>query len=102
MKRFPGEGCEVTFFSRLSIRTRLALLMTLVLAVFAIAVFIYFPGRLRQRAILAMSQKAVATAAMTATMLGGPVRGNDHAAVAEALTVLRRDPDLVYLLILKP
>src|SRR6202022_2135507 len=90
------------FFSRLSIRSRLALLMTIVLAVFAVAVFIYFPARLRKQAIRAMSQKAVATSGLTAMMLGQPVRNNDRAAVTEVFESLRRDPDLLYFLILKP
>jgi diguanylate cyclase (GGDEF)-like protein/PAS domain S-box-containing protein len=89
-------------FSTLSIRTKLALLMTLVLAVFAIAVFIYFPVRLRRQAVMALSQKAVTTAAMTANVLSAPMRNNDRVAAAEALAVLRRDLDLVYFLVRKP
>ena len=88
--------------STLSIRTKLAILMTGVLAVFAIAAFIYFPVRLRHQAISALSQKAVTNAAMTANILAAPMRNNDRVAAAEALAVLRRDPDLVYFLVTKP
>src|SRR6476469_5778356 len=92
----------MTLFSTLSIRTKLALLMTAILAVFALAAFIYFPVRLRQQAIDALSQKAVTTAAMTANVLAPPMRTNDRVGAAEALAVLRRDPDLVYFLVVKP
>ena len=76
--------------------------MTAVLAFFALAAFIYFPVRLRQQAVSALSQKAVTTAAMTANVLASPMRNNDRVAAAEALAVLRRDPDLVYFLVVKP
>jgi len=86
--------------SKLSIRTRLAFLMTVVLAVFAVAVFIYFPTRLRRQAVQALAQKAISTTSMTANVLVGPIRTNGRAAAAQALGVLRRDPDLVYFLVL--
>src|SRR5512138_1416082 len=92
----------MTLFSTLSIRTKLVLLMTLVLAVFAVAVFVYFPVRLRKQAVMSLSQKAVTTAAMTANVLANPMRNNDRVGSAEALAVLRRDPDLVYFVVLKP
>ncbi|MGZ8851559.1 MAG: diguanylate cyclase domain-containing protein, partial [Thermoanaerobaculia bacterium] len=97
-----GYSLAMTLFSTLSIRTKLALLMTLVLAVFAVAVFVYFPVRLRHQAVMALSQKAVTTAAMTANVLATPMRNNDRVAAAEALAVLRRDPDLVYFVVLNP
>ena len=92
----------MTLFSTLSIRTKLAVLMTAVLAFFALAAFVYFPVRLRQQAVAALSQKAVTTAAMTANVLATPMRNNDRVGTAEALAVLRRDPDLVYFLVVKP
>src|SRR3954465_12200555 len=92
----------MTLISTLSIRTKLALLMTAVLAVFAIAAFIYFPVRLQRQAVGALSQKAVTTAAMTANVLAPPMRAKGRVAGAEALAVLRRDPDLVYFLVVKP
>lgn len=92
----------MTLFSRLSIRSKLAFLMTLVLAVFAVAVFIYLPVRLQRLAVTALSQKAVTMGAMTANVLATPVKNNDRVGAAEALAVLRRDPDLVYFMVLNP
>ncbi|MGZ7079744.1 MAG: EAL domain-containing protein, partial [Thermoanaerobaculia bacterium] len=75
--------------------------MTLVLAVFAVAVFIYFPGRLKRQATSALSEQAIATSGMAANLLAAPLRNNDRVATAQALATLRQAPGLIYLLVLR-
>ncbi len=84
------------FFSRLYLRTKLALVMTAILAMISAAVFVYFPSALRRQALDAVAQKASVVADVTAIRLSPGLRSHDRVAVAEALASLRRNPDLVY------
>src|SRR5579872_3087916 len=84
------------FFSRLYLRTKLALVMTAILAVISAAVFVYFPSALQRQALAGVAQKASVVADVTAISLSSGMRSHDRVAVAEALASLRRNPDLVY------
>ena len=55
-------------FSRLSLRARLALVMTAVLAVITLSIFVYMPSRLERQAFNALRQKAAALGEMTAAI----------------------------------
>lgn len=83
-------------FSRLYLRTKLALVMTVILAVISAAVFVYFPSALRRQALDGVAQKASVVADVTALSLSSGMRSHDRVAVAEGLASLRRNPDLVY------
>ena len=50
----------------MSIRTKIALLMTVLLAIISIAVYRYFPARMRAQIVSAVEQKEAAITAMTA------------------------------------
>jgi len=92
--QFPDS--LMPMLSRLQIRTKLALVMTLLLAVMSIAIYVYFPEKLQRQAIDAMTEQARAVADMTAFSVAAPLHENDNIAVVEALTGLRRNPDLVF------
>jgi diguanylate cyclase (GGDEF)-like protein/PAS domain S-box-containing protein len=89
----------MTLFSRFSIRTKLALVMALILAAISIAIFIYLPSRLKVEASNALMQKAGALGEATAVTLAPALEESDRPAVAEALTTVRRNPDLVFLIV---
>ncbi len=89
----------MTFLSRFSIRTRLALVMTGVLALISLAIIVYMPSRLEHQAFNALMQKAVALGEMSAVTLAPNLEEHDRTGVAEALTAVRRNPDLVFLVV---
>ena len=86
--------------SRLSIRTKIALLMTFVLAIVSIAVYLYFPRRLHEQIVGAVVQKSAALTEMAATSVADGLATRDRSAVAAAVTGIRSNPDLVYFVLL--
>ena len=78
------------------LRTKLALVMTAILAVISAAVFIYFPAALKRQALESVAQKAAVVADVTAISVAPGLQAHDRVRVAEALAVLHRNPDLVY------
>jgi diguanylate cyclase (GGDEF)-like protein/PAS domain S-box-containing protein len=84
---------------RLSIRTKIALLMTSLLALVSIAVYLYVPARLHQQITNAVVQKSGALVGMASFSVANGLHDRDPAAVAEALAGLRSNPDLVYLVL---
>jgi diguanylate cyclase (GGDEF)-like protein/PAS domain S-box-containing protein len=89
----------MTLFSRFSIRTKLALVMTVILAFISLAIFVYLPAGLKRQAANALMQKAAALGEMSAVTLAPGLAAQDGSAVAEALTAVRRNPDLVFLVV---
>ena len=89
----------MTLFSRFSIRTKLALVMTVILALISLAIFVYLPAGLKRQAANALMQKAAALGEMSAVTLAPGLAAQDGSAVAEALTAVRRNPDLVFLVV---
>jgi diguanylate cyclase (GGDEF)-like protein/PAS domain S-box-containing protein len=87
-------------FALPSIRTKLTLVMTLLLAITSVAVYVYFPSRLKAQALDSVAQKAAALTEMTAYSIARGVSARDPVAVAEVLTAMRRTPDLVYIVVL--
>ncbi|HEX9160563.1 MAG TPA: EAL domain-containing protein [Thermoanaerobaculia bacterium] len=86
-------------FSRFSIRTKLALVMTAILALISVAIFVYLPARLERQANMALTQKAAALGEMSAVTLAPALDEHDQSEVAAALTAVRRNPDLVFLVV---
>ncbi len=78
------------------LRTKLALVMTGILALVSAAVFVYFPAALKHQALDSVAQKASVVTDVTAISLAPGLRTPDRVSVAEALATLRRNPDLVY------
>lgn len=85
---------------RPSIRTKIALLMTFLLAIVSVAVYRYFPQRLHRQIVDAVAQKSAALTGMAAHSVAAGLHDRNPAAVAAALTGLRSNPDLVYLVLL--
>lgn len=85
---------------RLSIRTKLTLVMTLLLAIISVAVYVYFPARLEQQALNSVVQKAAALTEMTSYSIARGLTSRDPSQVAEVLAAMRRNPDLVYIVVL--
>ncbi len=73
--------------------------MTVILALFSVAIFVYFPMRLKDQALTAVTQKAAALGETTAVTLGLPLAAGDMPGVAESLLAVRRNPDLVFLVV---
>ena len=86
-------------FRRFSLRTRLALVMTAVLAAISLSIFSYLPAGLERQAFNALKQKAAALGQMTASTLSPQLEEHDRPGVAEALTAVRNNPDLVFLVV---
>lgn len=85
---------------RLSIRTKIALLMTFLLAIVSIGVYRYFPARLHRQIVASVEQKSAALTGMAAFSVAGALHDRNAAAVAAALSGLRNNPDLVYVVVL--
>lgn len=73
--------------------------MTGILALISLAIFVNVPGRLKRQAYNALMQKAAALGEMSAVTLAPALEAADRSAVAEALTAVRRNPDLVFLVV---
>ena len=86
--------------SRLSIRTKIALLMTFLLAIVSIVVYRYFPARLHHQIVDAVVQKSAALTEMAAFSVAGGLHDRNRPAVAAALNGIRGNPDLVYFVLL--
>lgn len=83
----------------LSIRTKIALLMTFLLAIVSVAIYRYFPARLHQQITDAVVQKAAALTGMAAFSVADGLHARNPSAVAAALSGLRNNPDLVYIVL---
>ena len=86
--------------SDLSIRTKIALLMTVVLAIVSIGVYRYFPARLHRQIVDSVVQKSAALTRMAAAGVASGLNDRDPSAVAAALGGIRSNPDLVYFVLL--
>jgi diguanylate cyclase (GGDEF)-like protein/PAS domain S-box-containing protein len=85
---------------RLSIRTKIALLMTVLLAIVSIGVYRYFPARLHHEIVESVGQKSAALTRMAAFSVAEGLHTRSRDAVAAALGSLRNNPDLVYVVLL--
>jgi diguanylate cyclase (GGDEF)-like protein/PAS domain S-box-containing protein len=89
-------NAKLKMFSRLPIRTKLALVTTVLLALISIAIYAYFPRKLEKQAREAVSEHARTIADMSAFSVAAPMAQGDDIAAVSALAGLRRNPDLVY------
>lgn len=84
----------------LSIRTKIAVMMTSILAVISLGFYLYFPAQLHRQIVDAVVQKAAALTQTTAHGLAEVLEQNSQTGVAAALVGIRNNPDLVYLVLL--
>ena len=87
-------------FSRLSIRTKIAVVMTFLLALVSLAVYLYFPARLHHQMVASVEQKSAAMTSMAASTVASALHAGDKPAVWAALTGIRNNPDVVYFMLL--
>jgi len=85
--------------SQLQIGTKLALVMTFILALVSLGIYVYFPARLQRQAVEALTQRASAIADVTAFSTAPGLQNRDRIAVAAAVTALRRNPDLIFFMV---
>ncbi|PYL83415.1 MAG: hypothetical protein DMF17_13180 [Verrucomicrobia bacterium] len=85
--------------SRLAVGTKLALVMTFILALVSLWIYLYFPPRLQREAVKALTQRASAIADLTAFSIAPALQTRDRVATAAALTALRRNPDLIFFMV---
>src|SRR5205814_4881735 len=85
--------------SKLQVGTKLALVMTLILALVSLGIYMYFPARMQRQAIVALTQRATAIADVTAFGIASGLQVRDRVAVSGAVTALRRNPDLVFFVV---
>lgn len=82
-----------------TIRTKLAIVFTLLIGVISLLIFLYFPARQEEQAIHAVSQKAQSIADMTAYSIAPALFFDDMKDVEDVLITARQNKDLVYLIV---
>jgi diguanylate cyclase (GGDEF)-like protein/PAS domain S-box-containing protein len=82
-----------------SIRTKLALLMSLLIGVISLVIYVYFPARLRDQAITSITDQSYNVTEMAAYSVAPGVIAGDREAVAEALRSLRANHQLAYVMV---
>lgn len=87
-------------FSASSIRTKLALVMTLLVGVISIVIYSYFPERLREQAIASIIDEAYNVTDMAAFAVAPGLLSGDRVTVDQALWTLRENNDLGYIIVL--
>jgi diguanylate cyclase (GGDEF)-like protein/PAS domain S-box-containing protein len=86
-------------FSRLPIRTKIAVVMISLLAIVSLAVYLYVPARLHRQIVDAVTRKSAAVTGMAALGVAQGLHHRNQVAVAAALAGIRSNPDLVYLML---
>jgi PAS domain S-box-containing protein len=97
MRLLPKSLSEKWFSS---IGTKLATLITLLIALISIFMYLFFPVKLKQQAIKLIAAKAQSVAQMTAFSISSALFFEDIEAAEEALQGTRRNHDLVYVVVL--
>src|SRR5687767_891609 len=87
-------------FSASSIRTKLAIVMTLLIGLISIVIYSYFPERLRGQALAAIVDEAYNITDMAAFAVAPGLLSGDRQRVHEALWTLRENNDLAYVVVL--
>lgn len=75
------------------------MVMTSLLAVISLAVYLYFPARLQRELVDAATRQSATLTGMAAFSVAEGLQERNQPAVAAALAGLRRNPDLVYLIL---
>jgi signal transduction histidine kinase/ActR/RegA family two-component response regulator len=82
--------------STLSIRTKYAALITLLIAVISLFIYSYIPSKLKKSEFRAITDKARSISEMTAYSIGPAIVFDDRKGGEEALQSARQNKDLVY------
>ncbi len=92
-KRLYKSGLKST------IRTKLAVAVTLLIGLIALFILFYFPPALEKQQMNAAASKAHSIASMTAYSASAGLYFEDVQAIGEALDVARQNPDLAYVVV---
>ncbi|MGZ6970627.1 MAG: CHASE sensor domain-containing protein, partial [Thermoanaerobaculia bacterium] len=87
-------------FSRWSVRTKLAAVISGFIGLVSLAIFIDMPARLRRQAVAAVVEKAHSLTEMAAFNTGVALYFEDRTGVEESLAAVRENADLVYTVVL--
>lgn len=82
-----------------SIRTKLGIIIMLLIGGISLFVFVYFPARLKQQAGRAITTKARSIASMTAFSISPALLFEDSESMEDALEGAKQNKDLVYIVI---
>jgi hypothetical protein len=82
-----------------TIRTKLALVVSLLFAAISIFIFLYFPARQERQAINAISDKANSVALIMAYSIAPALYFNDSTALEEVIKSAITNKDLIYILV---
>ncbi len=97
MRLLPKSLSERWFSS---IGTKLAILITLLIALISLFMYVLFPAKLKHQAVKSIAAKAQSVAQMTAFSISSAVFFEDQEAAQEALQGARQNQDLVYVVVL--
>lgn len=86
-------------FSRWSVRTKLAALISVLIGLISIAIYLDVPIRLRRQAVTAIVAKSHSLVEMAAFNAGAALFFEDRVGVDESLAAMRTNPDLVYVVV---
>ncbi|MCH8960126.1 MAG: response regulator [Bacteroidetes bacterium] len=87
---------------RTTIRTKLAIAITLLIGMIALLIYLYVPRVLEDRALKAVAARAQSIGQMTAFSAAFGLDFDDAEFIEEAFEVARQNPDLVYLVVTDP
>lgn len=87
------------FISRMSIRTKLTLVFSIVLGIIALFVYYFLPGRLETLNYEALLDKVESIAFQSAYIVSPSLVFHDSVSAREALSIAARDRDIVYLVV---
>ncbi|NUM79319.1 response regulator [bacterium] len=83
-----------------TIRTKLSLLVTLIIGVISVFIFVFFPTRLEDQAIRSIKAKAQSIGEMVAFSLSGAIQTADTSVIYSTIQVARQNEDLVYMIVI--
>lgn len=83
----------------MTIRSRLALIITLIITVIAVFIFVYFPANLKNHAIDALSNKANSIASIMAYSIAPGLVFGDDEAIKEVINSAVTNKDLLFIVI---
>jgi len=83
-----------------TIRTRLVLLISVLIAGISIFIYLYFPAALQRQELKNYTKSAVSIAEMTAYSVAPALFFNDTSSVVEVINSVRQNPDLSFIVVL--
>ena len=83
-----------------TIRTKLAVLITLLIAGISLFIFVYFPFRLENQAVKGIVHEAESITEMTAFHVGPGLFFEDLEAIEEAFKGAQKNRDLIYMVVM--